>query len=289
MLVTDKQYHMEPKLIKKFDLMIDRCTGNNKFDNVIIVDGDEGYGKTNLSVAGAYYMSWKTKRPFSVANIFFDPEKFIEFAGKTKEQIIVFDEAALIALASDWQNKMQKKMVKFLMAARKKKHIYFFNVPKFFRLNEYLVIDRAIALIHVYARREKELGRFVYFTKKKKNELYYEVKRSKRRNYKGFYNFHGTFPESLSKLIDEDKYEAMKDQVIANLSIDEKPLGKLDVFNMKLKYNLSTLPDKLGITKKELANKLSIRRQNFNEWASYKERHPELFEIPRELSNKTTI
>lgn len=286
MLVTDKQYHMEPKLIKKFDLMIDRCTGKNKFDNVILVDGDEGYGKTNLSVAGAYYMAWKTKRQFSVNNIFFSPEKFIEFAGKTKEQIIVFDEAALIALASDWQNRMQKKMVKFLMAARKKKHIYFFNVPKFFRLNEYLVVDRAIALIHVYARRERELGRFVYFTKKKKNELYYEIKRSKRRDYKGFYNFHGTFPESLSKLIDEDKYEDMKDEVIANLSIEDKPLGRMDVFNVKLRYRLSQLPTKLKVTKRDLSKYLGITRQNLNEWSHLKERHPQMFEIPKEIGDK---
>ena len=69
---------MDKDLIHKFDLMAERCTGKNKFDNLIIVDGDEGYGKTTFSVAAAYYLAQKTGRSFSNKNVFFDPNEFIK-------------------------------------------------------------------------------------------------------------------------------------------------------------------------------------------------------------------
>jgi len=220
MKVTDKNLSFEPKLIKMLDLMINRMTGKNKMDNVLLIDGDEGYGKSNIGAGIGYYIHHKTERPFTLNNLFFDLEKLIRFAIETEKQIIIWDEAALGGLAQEWWNKNQRKFIKLLMIARKRQHFFIICIPKFFKLNEYIVLDRAIALIHVYARKETDLGRFVYFKKKNKEKLYFDWRKKRARNYKSNYNIHGTFGEYLPKVFSQKEYDKKKD--IAIMSIDKE-------------------------------------------------------------------
>ena len=218
MLVTDKKYYMEKKLIHKLDLMIARMKHGK--DNVLLIDGDEGDGKSNLAAACCYYFAYHTKRKLDLNNVFFDLDTLIDFAIKTKEQIIWWDEAALGGLAADWWRKNQKKFIKLLMVARKKKHFFVICIPKFFKLNEYLVIDRSIGLVHVYLRKGIKHGYFVYFNQKRKEHLWEDWKKSKWRNYKKHNNFRGTFGLVLRRVINEEEYDKKKD--IAILSIDKE-------------------------------------------------------------------
>lgn len=211
---------MEKRLVDKLDLMIDRL--KRKLDNVILIDGDEGYGKSNLEAGIAEYVSWKTGRSLSVDNFFFSLDKLIDFASRTEEQIICWDEGALGGLASEWWKKNQIDFIKLLMIARKKKHFFIICIPKFFKLNEYLVVDRSIALVHVYARNEIDLGRFVYYNKKDKEKLFYDWRKNKQRNYKKYYSFRGTFLEYLPKVIDEKIYDSKKDDAILNFKKREQ-------------------------------------------------------------------
>jgi len=228
MKVTDKQYYMDDKLIGKLDLMIKRSSGKSKLDNWIVIDGDEGFGKSTMSVCCAYYMAQKLKRPFGVEQIFFDPDKFIEYGTKTKEQVLILDESVFGGLSGDAMTKIGKKLIKFSMVIRKKKHVVFLNIPKFFKLNEYLMVDRAVALIHVYARGGTQLGRFVYFTNTQKEKLFYGYKKSRIRKYKTLYTLRGTFPNALGLLIDEKEYDRKKDEAILLFgAINEKTMGEL--------------------------------------------------------------
>ena len=77
-LVTDKQYSLDPKLKEKLDLMIARM--NHGKDNLLLIDGDEGDGKTNMSFLVGYYFAHTTGREFNLNHIFFDLDKLIEFA-----------------------------------------------------------------------------------------------------------------------------------------------------------------------------------------------------------------
>lgn len=272
MIVTDKEYFLEKRLVDKLDLMIKRSTGKRKFDNLIIVDGDEGYGKSNCAVGCAYYVAHQMKRPFSVDNLFFDINKMIEFAQSTKEQVIIWDEAALAGLASEWQNKSQKMLIKLMMAARKKRHFYFFNIPKFYRLHEYLAVERSIALIHVYARDELKLGRFVYFKRTSKENLYSSWKRKHLRSYKKFYNFSGSFLETLPKLIDEKEYDRRKDEAIA--SITTSPSSNKEVLKLlTLQYKISQLK---GLTITDIANQIEVQRKTIYSWADLPQKYPEI-------------
>lgn len=216
---------MEEKLKEKLDMMIARTTGDSMRDNVLLIDGDEGDGKSTMAAGVAYYVHYQTKRTLTLDNLFFNLDELMTFAINTKEQIIIWDEGALGGLAGDWWSKNQKKFLRLLMVARKRRHFFIICIPKFFKLNEYLVLDRSIGLIHVYAKNQIHQGRFVYFNKITKEKLYYDWRRSRYRNYRKHYNFHGGFPNVFAKIFDEDEYDKRKD--VAILSIDKED-DKLD-------------------------------------------------------------
>ena len=111
MKVTDKKYYMDDALKSKMDLMVARSTGKNKMDNLVIIDGDEGYGKTNMSIALGYYYAYKTGRPFSVKNVFFSADKLLKFAQNTEDQVIIYDESALSAMSIEWFKKEQQNLI----------------------------------------------------------------------------------------------------------------------------------------------------------------------------------
>jgi hypothetical protein len=261
MIVTDKKYYMDEKIIYKLDLMCDRCSGKRQLDNLLIFDGDEGYGKTNFSFGCGYYMAHKLNREMKY---FFDLEKLINYAISTEEKVIIWDEGALGGLTDEWFNKLQIKLIKLLMVARKKRHIYIVNIPKFFKLREYIIVDRAICLIHVYSPDETNLGYYTYYNKKRKEKLWYNFKSSKKRSYKNYYNFKGKFIETLSKIVDEKEYDKAKD--IAILGINSVSEAKKDNKLNKLKYKISLLNDVSDLTQEKVAKHFEMGVRTLREW-----------------------
>ena len=257
MIVTDKKYYMDDKLIGKLDLMVKRCSGIHKLDNWIVVDGDEGYGKSTMSFLCAYYMAEKLGREFTTKQIFFDPDKFIEYGTKTNEQVMVLDESVFGGLSGDAMTKIGKKLIKFAMVIRKKRHCIFLNIPKFFKLNEYLMVDRSICLIHVYARGGTQLGRFVYFSNTQKEKLFWEYKRKRARKYKTFYTLRGSFPDALKKVIDEKEYDKKKDAAILSFGAGEESRkdSKQELFKKLFELNKEKGIKVLG---KEYAKLLNV-------------------------------
>lgn len=270
-LVTDKQFYMEPRLVDKLNLMINRF--KMKMDNLILIDGDEGYGKTNLEAGICYYIAHHTGRKFDVDNIFFDLESATSFARDTSEQIIAFDEGALGGLAAEWWKKNQIEFIKLLMIARKKKHFFVICIPKFFKLNEYIVVDRSIALIHVYARNEVERGRFVYYSKLSKEKLFYNWRKTKQRRYKQYYDFRGSFLEYLPKVVDEDAYEAKKDEAIMNFNKREAKVHTAIIKKIKAEHEMEIL-------KRLETQHLEVYKQlNQKDWAKFLGITPQAFRL----------
>lgn len=265
MIVTDKHYYMEKRLAEKLDLLCLRCTGNRKLQNLLITDGGEGYGKTTMSVEAAYYISQVTGRKFNNSNIFFDVNQMIDFALKTEDQILIWDEAALAGLSMESYNKIQIKLIKLLMIARKKRHFYIFNIPEVFRLKE-PIVSRAIGLVHVYARNEVSLGRFVYFKKKGLAKLYESWIRGRKKLYKSIYSFRGSFPDALGKIVDEELYDKEKDKAILSISNEhgvEQSAKEMEVKKLKVMIGKVRTPVK---TRVELANQLGVSDKTLRLW-----------------------
>lgn len=229
MRVTKKQYPMETRLVAKLDKFIERCTQPKPaLDALLIIDGREGYGKTTNAVGIAYYFAEKTGRKFSEAHCFFDLDELINFAITTKEQIIIWDEAALAGLAAEWQKKIQIKLTKLLMTVRKKRHFFIFNIPKAEKLNEYLY-DRAVGLVHVYARDDVIVGRFTYYNYQAKTVMYNHFRKTRMMNYKKRVSFRGTFPDVLDPkneynvldTFNAEKYDENKDKAIRSIGDED--------------------------------------------------------------------
>jgi archaellum biogenesis ATPase FlaH len=270
MIVTSKEYFMETKLVEKLDLMIKRMNGAD--DNLVIIDGDEGQGKTNLAMGICHYVSEKTGRSYTTKNIFFDLDKLMKFASETKEQIIHWDEGALGGLSMQWWKKNQQKFLQLLMVARKKKHFWVIAIPKFNKLNEYIVVDRSIALIHVYSRGNIQKGRLMYYTKQKKELLFDEWKRARRKSYNKYKSFGGSFLEYDKKVFSAEElaqYDKMKDEAILSIVKDgeedsmtpqEQERKIRAVMFHTIKQNL---PE---ITQKKLAEACGVTEQTAIRW-----------------------
>lgn len=260
MKVTDKDYYMDQNLVNALDFITKRQS--KKWDNVIIIDGDERVGKSTFSWAIAYYLAFKTGKKFTHENIFFALKDMLNFARSTREQVIVWDEAALGALSSDWQNRSQKALIKMLMTCGKYNHTWIFILPSFFELKKYIPVRRSICLIHCYSPDNIQRGYFTLYNKKKMKNLYLNEALRKFENYGKDYNFHGRYTK-YAGIINEEEYDKKKDKAILSIAGDDSE--KESPFKKKyddLRRRLFDIP----IPNKELAATLKISEKTFYNW-----------------------
>ena len=276
MRVLPFNYPIENSVLKKVDLMVQRCIQKNpKKDAVLLLEGAEGEGKTTFSVALGYYIAGITKRKLNHKNIFFDVMKMIEFLQSTENQIAIWDEPALQALSKDALSTVVKDLERLLMMARKKRHFIMINISYFNMFSPYIVWQRPMGMIHVYSRNDVEAGRFVYIRKKKLEYLWDEWRRKRKRNYKKWCSksIRGTFPDILNpdyknnvlSDFDLDYYEKMKDDAI--MKIGRKREEKSELAKLKNKIGLLTFPIQ---NKKELAQQIKITSRTLYRWAKKK-------------------
>ena len=269
-LVTDLNFYMDDALHNKIKLMLTRCIHKtNKKDALLLIEGGEGEGKTNLALQIAHVVKHNTGRKFTTNNIFYSAEKLVKFAQNTKEQIIVYDEPALDMLGGEWWKSEQMNLVKLLMMARKNRHFFIFNITKFYKFNEYIVVDRSIGLIHVYSRNEIEPGHFVYIKKKAVEFLFNSYKSSKRRDYKKYSCLRGTFPDYVKGIVDLVQYEKDKDNAILSIGDAKVNRWKAELKSWKIKLAKCKLPIN---NKEDLAEGLGISTRSLYRWAKEEEK-----------------
>jgi len=263
--VTDLNFYMDDALKKKIDLMIKRCTQKNpKKDALLLIEGGEGEGKSNFSFQIGYYAHHKTGREFSSKNVFFHADKLLKFAQSTENQIIIYDEPSLDMMGAEWWKQEQLNIVKLLMTARKKRHFLIFNLTKFYKFQEYIVVDRALGMIHVYSRNEIEPGRFVYIKKKAVEILYNTYRKNKQRLYKKYTSLRGSFPDFVEGTMDIENYEKNKNEAI--MSIGTKKVSKDKEKLLELKKSVGKIKTPIK-SRKELAEQLGIWAETLSRWA----------------------
>ncbi len=259
---------MDDMYLSKLDLMIKRMRGTD--DAILILDGDEGQGKTEFAVGTCYYVAHTMERKYTVDNVFFDLDEGMQFAASTHDQVIHFDEGALGLLSTQWWNKNQQKFLQLVMTARKKRHFIVICIPKFYKMNQYVVEERSIGLVHVYSRKNLHKGRFCYFTKNAKEKLLQDWKRKKIKNYRKYYSFHGSFVQAMKKVFTQeqiDEYERKKDKAILSITqTDKKP----EVTAKDIKVELfgefkEKLPD---ITNKQLGTVFGVSERTLTRWGT---------------------
>ena len=156
------------------------------------------------------------------------------------------------------------------MMARKKRHFFIFNITKFYKFNEYVVVDRAMALIHVYSRKEIEAGKFIYIKKKAIEFLYNVYRGSKKRSYKKYTSLHGTFPDYVEGIIDLKQYERDKDKAIEEIGSKKISKAYGELWDLKMDVGGLTFPIE---TMAEFFRKFGITKPTYYAWKKlYEER-----------------
>lgn len=278
MKVTDKQISMHPKLKDKLDLMIDRMEKRG-FDNFIIVDGKEGFGKTTLATQLCYYVSHETGRKFSHEQVYFRVSKMLEIMKKERAQIFLLDEAEL-DLLSEQRGKMQRYFMQMLMAARKKNHFIVAIIPTIKKLKSF-VVDRAIGFIRVYSPDNLSRGYYAYYREEAKDALYRTWQRTKRLNYRKYYTFNGTFPNTQGKLIDEDLYDKKKDAAISSIGTEEKDENiYMRRYNV-LKYVFKKMHEnkEIDLTLDQIAKRVGQSARAVSNWSKLAKEKPYISEM----------
>lgn len=263
MIVTKLKYHVETRLVAKLDKAVERLIKPKpKLDCVIIFEGDEGAGKSTILSECFYYIAEKTNRNFSVDNVFLDPSDAIRFAKSTDQQIIAFDEPALAALSTQWQNQINIQLIQLLMIARKKRHLIGFCFTKFFKFSEYIVVDRARCMIHVYQR--DGAYRFRYIPRRNLEKLFNAYRKNKKRLYFKLSTFGGSFPDALDRIIDINKYDAKKDKAI--MSIGENNISKDKIKMLRLMKAVASIEKPIVRNKLEYYAALGFPERTISRW-----------------------
>lgn len=259
-------FKIDPKLKRKLDKLI--STLGTK-DIWILIDGDEGSGKTNTAAYILYYFHCMLGREFILDNFYFDSEALFEYVKSHEEALVNWDEAALGGLSSEWYTKAQVNLLKFAMTGRKKRHIFVLCIPRFDKLKEDLRRDRIHAMIHMDTGKEgNDYGHFVYLTRRGIKHLNDIWKKKHIRAYMHCARKYGGFasnidvPYIFDKVLDEAAYEKKKDEAIE--SIGEKKRST----EHALKYKLSQLQYPIK-SKTELAKQLDIDYNSITRWERY--------------------
>src|SRR6056297_1151653 len=261
--VTDKKYYLDGWLKTILDFSIIRQ--KHKGDNLFIIDGDEGSGKTTFSWGIGKYLAWKTGKEFSVQNnIFFDIKELMKKATTSTQEVLIWDEAALEGLSKDHMRSVQTNLIKTLMTTRSRGHFFIFLVPKIYKLNRYVTEDRCKMWFHVYSPNDLERGYFYFYEKKKKDyflDQYY-------RNHKKMYhlrNFFGRFTKDYMNIVSQDEYEQKKNDAVSRMFQDSKSTKEVasERRYRELKEKIVWLPEKLQISAKQFAELLGIDYKNY--------------------------
>lgn len=249
---TKQEHGMDGYLVSNLDFCAERA--KIRWDNLIIIDGDEGVGKSTLGKDVGYYMGQKLGTGFSSKQIFFKIEEMEEYAKNERNKVIVWDEAALGGLGEDWQDDNQKRLIKLLITCRKYGHFFIFIVPKIDILRRYLAVHRSIALLRCYSPDRLTRGFFRAYAKNSKEDLYRLEKEHK--NSRGVMpDFFGKYADVTGILIDEDDYEKRKDEAIQSIGEKESKTEQ----KWKLRFvDAVILLKKCGLKGKQLSKELKI-------------------------------
>lgn len=267
------KYFISPKLKKKLDILIDNLKRN---DSWVIIDGDEGSGKTNTAAYILWYVHCMTGREFNrdASQFYFDSDAMFEYVKDHDRSLVNWDEAALGGLSTEWWNKSQRNLIKFAMTGRKKHHFFVLCIPKIFKLTEYLKVDRSHALIHMdLGRHRNNYGNAMYITRRGKSALCKLYSKNKYMAYGKCMRKYGGFgfsvPYIFEEVLDEKAYDDKKDKAISE--IGQKKITKHDL-NKEMKYiergkKIYELT-KAGLTLQFLADHFGVTPTAIKKWAS---------------------
>lgn len=281
--INGMDFAFEKRLFAKIQLMCDRITKGNK-DAFLINEGYEGDGKTNSSLVEGIVAQSLLKEKFKDTSIhlFFRTSSCIEFAKTTRNKIIILDEPSLESLSTDSLNALNKDLLRLVSMMRMKGHYFILNMTKFWKFPEFLMVDRALGMIHMDTKNNKSPGKFIYVRQKNLERLWNDKKKKNKRNYHKYLSFGGRMPLVMPDVFDKfkiqveqklnasyDDYEEQKEKSIESIGNKEKNMSWDKKRLNELQYKIATLWKRIPkITQGEIAVGLNTSSSRLREWAT---------------------
>lgn len=246
-----QEYYLDGILKRNLDFIKEKVLKKN-MDFVTVIDGRVGAGKSTFATQIALYFD----PTFTLDNIVFTPQQFIEAVKKaSKGQAIIFDEAMIISSRSAMSE--FNKAVVFLMAQIRSKQLFiFFVLPSIFDLDRNLALHRCNLLLHCYSEEFGTRGRFAGFIEDNVKTLYL--------NGKKFYsysrpksNFYGRFTKHFT--VDTEKYEKKKQNAIKNMTL--KPRKIDNKFKVERDKLIKYLHTQYKLTQVDIGSIIKLSRQ----------------------------
>lgn len=229
---------------------------NKKQSAVILVDGRSGMGKTTLSFQIGRYVT----SDFSLDNVLFTPETFLDALTKTKKgDTLIFDEAMLLSSRAAL-SQINRMIVIAMSMIRSKNLCIVFNVNSIFDIDKNLALSRADLLLHCYGDSLTDKGKFLAFFKgsdgmDRIKDLYI--------NGKKYYsysepkaNFYSYFSSNF--VLDEVEYEKKK-QMGVNKFLKGGSLEASSKYRTQRDKLIYILKDALALTYRDYENYLAER------------------------------
>lgn len=160
------------------DRMVEDMKANveEEFDNLVIVTGDEGSGKSNE----AYYTAKAFDPDFDMSkSLVYSWGQFLQSVTEDPQRVYWFDEAVLVAAGRDWMKESNKMLVKSLQIIRSMRLTIIMNIPSFDAIDVYIRTFRTRYMIKAHVMKwsgDKEARRgyaelFVPKTKEERRAL----------------------------------------------------------------------------------------------------------------------
>ena len=206
-------YYMEDWLEEKIRTKILPKLHKQDEDSLILIDGNEGTGKSTLGLQIGRYID----KSLDLSRVCFTAHEFRDAILKAeKGQVVVYDEAFTGLSSRSSLSGVNRVLVSLMMQMRQKNLCVIVILPTFFLLDKYASIFRSIALFHVYKSKGNR-GYFKVYGRRLKKLLY--LFGSKSYNYapkvgkiklftKKRGRFYGVFALGDKEM--EDKYREMK-------------------------------------------------------------------------------
>ena len=204
-------FYIEAKLKKNLDNIKKKINTKDR-DYVLLVDGEEGSGKSVLAMQIGYYID----PTLCLDRVVMNGTDFMNaIKGAGKGQCVIYDEA-YSGLSSRGSLSEINNLIVSLMTEMRQKNLFVIVVlPSFFILDKYVSLWRSRSLVHCYFKNGNR-GRYIIFNKSLKKVLYMKGKkefsyRVVKSRFKGkFYNKY---------VVDEAEYRVKKDEALKRKNV----------------------------------------------------------------------
>lgn len=218
----------------------------NDKDNVFLVDGAEGSGKSKFADILAAHAAEYLKADYDINSVCLSPEEFRDRIQTCKNRsIVTYDEAHRGMGSRRALSEINNILIDLMMEMRQKNLFVIIIMPTFFLLDKYAALFRTKGLFHIYERNRKR-GFWVFFNEKNKLKLYILGKKLLNYNVMKYPSYRGRFFNQYS--MDETEYRSKKLKVFK-----EKPsITKSEHYIEQRNIVIKLLYDNLGVNKVEL-------------------------------------